>query len=84
MASVLQRVIDIAAWEFEAARQTINADTHLGHDLAADSLDTLKFILRLEQEFQISIPNCACEKIRTIGQAVRFIQQRCQRVTGQE
>ena len=43
-------------------------------DLAADSLDTVELVMELEEEFDINIPDDAAEKIQTVGQAVKYIE----------
>lgn len=42
-------------------------------DLGADSLDTVELVMALEEEFDIEIPDEDAEKIRTVGEAVRYI-----------
>ncbi|CCB80378.1 MULTISPECIES: acyl carrier protein [Helicobacter] len=43
-------------------------------DLNADSLDVVELIMALEEKFGIEIPDEQAEKIKTVGDAVRFIQ----------
>ncbi|GAB6180590.1 acyl carrier protein [Desulfotomaculum defluvii] len=45
-------------------------------DLGADSLDIVELVMALEEEFGIEIPDEEAEKIRTVGDAVKFIQDR--------
>ncbi len=42
-------------------------------DLGADSLDTVELVMALEEEFDIEIPDEDAEKIKTVGEAVRYI-----------
>ena len=44
-------------------------------DLGADSLDTVELIMEFEKEFNISIPDQDAEKIGTVGEAVKYIQE---------
>lgn len=44
------------------------------NDLGADSLDTVELIMAFEQEFGVSIPDDAAEKISTVGGAIEYIQ----------
>ena len=44
-------------------------------DLGADSLDTVELVMALEDEFGIEIPDEEAEKIKTVGDAVRFIEE---------
>ncbi len=45
------------------------------NDLGADSLDTVELIMEFEKEFNISIPDQDAEKIGTVGEAVKYIQE---------
>ena len=44
-------------------KDKITRDTHFVNDLGADSLDTVELVMELEEEFNISIPEDAAEKI---------------------
>ena len=48
---------------------------NFANDLGADSLDTVELIMELEKEFNISIPEDAAEKISTVGDAIKFIEE---------
>ncbi|MCE9547762.1 MAG: acyl carrier protein [Planctomycetia bacterium] len=74
MASVQERVIDIVSEQLGADKDKITMDTHFVNDLGADSLDTVELVMELEEEFDITIPDDAAEKIQTIGEAVRHIE----------
>ena len=74
MASVEERVIDIVAEQLGADKEKITSETHFVNDLGADSLDTVELVMELEEEFDISIPDDAAEKIQTIGEAVKHIE----------
>ena len=45
-------------------------------DLGADSLDTVELVMALEEEFNQEIPDEDAEKIRTVKDAVEYIQSR--------
>jgi len=45
------------------------------NDLGADSLDTVELIMEFEKEFDISIPDDQAEKIQTVGEAIRYIEE---------
>ena len=50
-------------------------DASFTNDLGADSLDTVELIMEFEKEFDISIPDDQAEKIQTVGEAVRYIEE---------
>lgn len=45
-------------------------------DLGADSLDTVELVMALEEEFNAEIPDEDAEKLRTVGDAVNYIEQK--------
>jgi acyl carrier protein len=44
-------------------------------DLGADSLDIVELIMALEDEYAIEIPDEDAEKIETVGDAIRYIEE---------
>ncbi len=72
--SVEQRVIDIVAEQLGVERDKIKPESNFVNDLGADSLDTVELVMELEEEFDISIPDDAAEKIQTVGEAVKHIE----------
>lgn len=45
------------------------------NDLGADSLDTVELIMEFEKEFGLSIPDDKAEKIVTVGDAIKYIEE---------
>lgn len=43
------------------------------NDLGADSLDTVEFVMEVEKEFNITIPDDDASKLLTVGDAVKYI-----------
>ncbi len=73
--SVVARVIDIVAEQLGAYTATITQDTHFENDLNSDSLDQVEIVMRLEDEFDITIPDEQAEKVHTVGEAVDCVNQ---------
>jgi len=44
-------------------------------DLGADSLDIVELVMALEEEFGLEIPDEEAEKIKTVGDTVKYIQE---------
>jgi acyl carrier protein len=44
-------------------------------DLGADSLDIVELVMALEEEYGIEIPDEDAEKIVTVGDAIRYIEE---------
>ncbi len=55
----------------DAADVTLQAQ--FVQDLGADSLDTVELVMALEEAFDIEIPDEDAEKIKTVGEAVNYI-----------
>jgi len=73
--SVEKRVIDIVAEHFAYDKEKITRTTTFIEDIGADSLDIVEFVMELEEEFDIQIPDDQAEKILTVGQAVDMISK---------
>ncbi len=75
MASIKERVVDIVAEQLGVSKDQISEATSFVNDLGADSLDTVELVMELEEEFDINIPDDAAEKIQTVGQAIKYIEE---------
>ena len=58
--------------EFE---EQIAKETSFINDLGADSLDTVELIMEFEDAFDMNIPDEDAEKIRTVGDAIKYIEE---------
>ena len=54
----------------------VKSDSNFQNDLGADSLDTVELVMALEEAFDIEIPDEAAEGIATVGDAVKFIEEK--------
>lgn len=75
MASVMERVCDIVSEQLGVDKDKIAAETSFVNDLGADSLDLVELVMEFEEEFNVSIPDDVTDKIQTVGQAVKFIEE---------
>lgn len=53
----------------------VTNNASFANDLGADSLDTVELIMELEKDFGVSIPDNEAEKLRTVGQAINYIER---------
>ena len=74
--SVEERVINIVCEQLGTSRDKISLETSFINDLGADSLDTVELVMEFEDEFQINIPDEDAEKIQSVGDAVKYIQEK--------
>ena len=73
--SIEERVIKIVSDNLGQPAEKIKRETSFVNDLGADSLDQVELVMELEEEFDINIPEDAAEKIQTVGQAIKFIEE---------
>jgi acyl carrier protein len=59
---------------FGISPEQVTSNTSFVDDLAADSLDVVELIMELEDEFDIAIPDADYERIRTVGDAIRYVE----------
>lgn len=79
MASVEERVIEIVCENLAVNKDQVNRNTSFQEDMGADSLDIVELVMELEEEFEITIPDDQAEKIKTVGEAIDFIEREQQK-----
>lgn len=72
--SVENRVKSIIADQLGISEEQIKPESKFIEDLGADSLDIVELIMAMEEEFQTEIPDEEAEKIRTVGDAIGYVQ----------
>lgn len=72
--SVESRVIDIVCEHLAVNKEQVTRSTSFVEDIGADSLDIVELVMELEEEFDIQIPDDQAEKIKTVGEAVDYIE----------
>jgi acyl carrier protein len=75
MSSVEDQVKNIVSEQLGVEKDKISRESNFVNDLGADSLDTVELVMELEEEFDISIPEDAAEKIQTVGEAIDHIEK---------
>src|SRR4051812_39505670 len=73
--SVEERVIEIVCENLGVNKEQVNRKTSFIEDVGADSLDIVELIMELEEEFEINIPDEQAEKIKTVGEAIDYIEK---------
>ena len=69
-----EKVKDIIAKELGVNPEQVTQTASLSEDLGADSLDTVELVMAIEQEFSVDVPDDAAEKLRTVGDVVKYIE----------
>ena len=73
--SVADKLADIVAERMGVKKEEIKPETSFITDLGADSLDQVELIMEFEDQFDLNIPDEDAEKIETIGDAVKYIEE---------
>ena len=74
MNDIEQRVKKVIAEQLSINEADIKNESAFIEDLGADSLDTVELVMALEDAFKIEIPDDQQEKLRTVQQAIDYIQ----------
>ena len=74
MSDVAESVKKIVIEHLGVEEDKINESASFIDDLGADSLDTVELVMAFEEEFECEIPDDVAEKILTIGDAVKYIE----------
>jgi acyl carrier protein len=76
MAELEARVKDIIAEELGVEKEKLTSAASFMEDLGADSLDTVELVMAFEKEFDLDIPDEEAEKLRTVGDALKYLHAR--------
>ncbi len=76
MSDVAEKVKSIVAEQLGVKIEEVKEDSKFIDDLGADSLDTVELVMALEEEFGAEIPDEDAEKLTTVGDAVKYVQEK--------
>jgi acyl carrier protein len=76
MSEIADKVKKIVVEHLGVEESKVTPEASFIDDLGADSLDNVELVMAFEEEFDIEIPDDAAEHIQTVGDAVKFIQER--------
>ena len=72
--SIADRIKDIIVEQLGVNADQINPEAKFIEDLGADSLDIVELIMALEEEFGTEIPDEQAEKLQTVGDVAKYIE----------
>lgn len=75
MSDIASRVKAIIVEKLGVDEADVTESASFTNDLGADSLDTVELIMEFEKEFGLSIPDDQAEKIGTVGEAIKYIEE---------
>jgi acyl carrier protein len=70
-----QRVKDIIVEQLGVKPDQVTLEAKFIEDLGADSLDTVELVMALEEEFGIEVPDEQAEKLQSVGDVIKYIEE---------
>ena len=74
--SVEEKVIGIVSDQLDTPKEDVSLTSSFVDDLKADSLDIVERVMALEDEFDIKIPDEDYDKIKTVGDVIKYIEEK--------
>ena len=74
--AVEEKIKSIIASQLGVNENEVKPESSFVEDLGADSLDTVELVMALEEEFGIEIPDEDAEKMTTVGEAIKYIDNK--------
>jgi acyl carrier protein len=72
--ALLDDVKEVVVEQLNVNPDEIKEDSKFVEDLGADSLDVVELVMALEEKFDIEIPDADAEKIATVGDAIKYVE----------
>jgi len=76
MSDAESKVREIIVNELGVEAEKVTPEASFVEDLGADSLDTVELVMAFEEEFGIDIPDEDAEKLRTVGDAIKYMDEK--------
>ena len=73
--SIEQRVVDIIVEQLGVNADQVTPEAKFIEDLSADSLDTVEMVMALEETFGQEIPDEEAEKLQSVGDVIKYIEE---------
>ena len=73
---IFEQVKKILCDQLDLEEEQVNEDSEVIDDLGADSLDIVDLVMTLEEEFDTEIPDEDIENLKTVGDIVKYIEER--------
>ncbi len=74
--STKDKLRDIIVEELGVSPDEVKPESRFIEDLGADSIGLMELVMKLEEEFGLKIPDEDIEKIRTFGDATKYIEEK--------
>src|SRR5687768_2972160 len=74
--TVEEKVKDIIVEQLGVNPEQVTPTASFIEDLGADSLDTVELVMAFEEEFSVEVPDEDAEKLQTVGDVVKYIEEK--------
>ena len=72
--ALFEDVKEVVVEQLNVNPDEVKVESKFVEDLGADSLDVVELVMALEEKFDIEIPDTDAEKIVTVGDAIKYIE----------
>ena len=73
---VFEKVREILCDQLDVPEEEVTLDSNIVEDFGADSLDIVDLVMSFEDEFDLEIPDDQVENIKTVGDVVKYIEEK--------
>jgi acyl carrier protein len=73
--AIFDEVKEVVVEQLNVNGDEVQEGSRFVEDLGADSLDVVELVMALEEKFDIEIPDDQAEKIATVADAIKFIEE---------
>ncbi|HJT79802.1 MAG TPA: acyl carrier protein [Chthoniobacterales bacterium] len=74
--SIEDKVKDIIVEQLGVNPEQVTPTASFIEDLGADSLDIVELVMAFEEEFSVEVPDEDAEKLQTVGDVIKYIEER--------
>lgn len=76
MLDIAGKIKTVIAEQLGVKPEEVTDQAKFVDDLGADSLDTVELVMALEEEYGVEIPDEDAEKLTTVGEAIKYIEEK--------
>ncbi len=73
---VFEKIRAVLCEQLELEENQVTMESSIMEDLGADSLDLVDLLMSLEDQFNLEVPDEDVEKIKTVGDLVRYVEEK--------
>lgn len=76
MSATFDKVKELIVDQLDVSEDQVKSEANFIEDLGADSLDIVELVMVFEEEFGLEIPDEDAETLKTVGDAVKYIEEK--------